>query len=101
MPGVWGEPSGSVPPGGNDPAACRLCFVFPDDDMPLSQSDIIPSEPLNLRTAQPGECAQYDARQKLIGCSGEKLTHFAGGEDLDGNVVRFDGLRSFYRVVSD
>ena len=69
--------------------------------MPLCQPDVVPSEPLNLRTAQPGERAQDDAREKPTGCRAEKLTHFSGSEDLDGNVVRFDGLRSFYRVVSD
>ena len=63
--------------------------------MPLSQPDVIPSEALDLRTAQPGERAQDDARQKLIGCSGEKLMHFAGCEDLDGKLIRFDGLRGF------
>ena len=95
MPGVWSEPSGAVLPDGNDPAACRLGFVFSHNDMPISQPDVVPSEPLNLCTAQPGERPQHDARQKLIGCSGEKLTHFAGCEDLDGKFVRFDCLRGF------
>ena len=67
--------------------------------MPLSQPDVIPSEALDLRTAQPGERAQDDARQKLIGCSGEKLMHFAGCEDLDGILIRFDGLRGFDGVI--
>ena len=65
-----------------------------------NQPDLVPSEPLNLCTAQHGERPQHDARQKLIGCSGEKLTHFGGGEDLDVNVVRFDSLRGFHWVVS-
>jgi hypothetical protein len=63
--------------------------------MPLCQPDVVPSEPLNLRTAQPGERAQDDARQKLIGCSSENLTHFSGSEDMDGKFVRFDGLRGY------